>query len=375
MFFAGDVNGHTQAWYPEGDTNAVGTKLEEMFSEQGLHQVINEPTHFFRDDCNPSCIDIILTDQPNLIMNSGVRPTLDPAVKHQITFCKLNFKIPPPPKYKRKIWHYSRAQVEQIKRSISEFPWSDQLECLQDPSRQVTLLNKTILNIISNFIPSEEKVFRPSDPPWFNKNIRYCLKKHNKIYKKYIRNGTLPADKLLWENSKLEVSSAILVAKEAYLKQQGAKLADPSTSNKAYWKILNGFLNNCKIPRIPPLFVEGNFITNCKEKASTFNTYFAEQCTPFHTDSVLPSLIYHTTCRLSFFEISVDDIKDILKVLQVNKAHGPDNISVQMIQLCGDDICVPLRIIFRNILETGIFPAQWKEANVTPVHKKRISKL
>ena len=33
-------------------------------------------------------------------------------------------------------------------------------------------------------------------------------------------------------------------------------------------------------------------------------------------------------------------------------------------------MCVPLKIIFDNILETGIFPDQWKEANVTPVHKK-----
>ena len=33
--------------------------------------------------------------------------------------------------------------------------------------------------------------------------------------------------------------------------------------------------------------------------------------------------------------------------------------------------CVPLKIIFENILETGIFPDQWKVANVTPVHKKK----
>ena len=31
---------------------------------------------------------------------------------------------------------------------------------------------------------------------------------------------------------------------------------------------------------------------------------------------------------------------------------------------------MPLKIIFDNILETGIFPDQWKAANVTPVHKK-----
>ena len=31
---------------------------------------------------------------------------------------------------------------------------------------------------------------------------------------------------------------------------------------------------------------------------------------------------------------------------------------------------MPLKIIFDNILETGIIPDQWKGANVTPVHKK-----
>ena len=41
-----------------------------------------------------------------------------------------------------------------------------------------------------------------------------------------------------------------------------------------------------------------------------------------------------------------------------------------MIKLCGPHLCVPLKIIFKNILETGIFPDLWKEANVTPVHKK-----
>ena len=71
-FFAGDVNGHTQAWFPAGNTNAEGIKLDELFSSLNLHQIINEPTHFFRDDCTPSCIDIILTDQQNLVLNSGI---------------------------------------------------------------------------------------------------------------------------------------------------------------------------------------------------------------------------------------------------------------------------------------------------------------
>ena len=333
--------------------------------------MINEPTHFFRNGCTPSCIDIILTDQPNLVMSSGVRPSLDPTVKHQMTFCKLNFKIPPPPNYQRQIWHFNRANMVSIKKAMSIFPWKTNLLRLQNPTDQVTLLNKTIINIMSNFVPNEFKTFRPSEPPWYNNKVKHSLKKHNRLFKKYKDNGYTESDKLKVEQSKSEVSTLILEAKENYLVSQGEKLADPSTGQKTYWKILNGFLNKCKIPRIPPLFVDGNFMTECKEKATIFNDYFAKQCTPFQTGSILPPLVYHTNDRLSYFNIKADEIQDILKTLKKNKAHGPDDISVSMIQLCENELCIPLQIIFQNIIDTGIFPDQWKEANVTPVHKKK----
>ena len=64
------------------------------------------------------------------------------------------------------------------------------------------------------------------------------------------------------------------------------------------------------------------------------------------------------TNRLSDFDIRIEEIDDILKSLKTNKAHGPDNISVSMIQLCGKDLCIPLQIIFKNILRTSIFPDQ-----------------
>ena len=46
-FYTGDVNGHTQAWLPTGDTNEEGTKLDELFTSLNLSQLIDEPTHFF----------------------------------------------------------------------------------------------------------------------------------------------------------------------------------------------------------------------------------------------------------------------------------------------------------------------------------------
>ena len=41
-----------------------------------------------------------------------------------------------------------------------------------------------------------------------------------------------------------------------------------------------------------------------------------------------------------------------------------------MIKLCGNSICKPLSIIFKDCLSEGKFPHEWKKANVVPVHKK-----
>ena len=78
MFFVGDLNCHSQVWYPDGDTNAEGVLLDNLFSVLNLSRLISEPTPFFRDDCEPSCIDLVVNDQPNIVLNSGVRPSPDP---------------------------------------------------------------------------------------------------------------------------------------------------------------------------------------------------------------------------------------------------------------------------------------------------------
>ena len=58
-----------------------------------------------------------------------------------------------------------------------------------------------------------------------------------------------------------------------------------------------------------------------------------------------------------------------------NKATGSDDISGQMLLICDDTVVLPLLIIFRSILETSIYPDQWKLANVVPIYKKEDKQL
>ena len=155
------------------------------------------------------------------------------------------------------------------------------------------------------------------------------------------------------------------------LTELARKLANSSTSSKTYWSILKNFLNNNKIPCIPPLFHENKFITNFEEKAELFNTFFANQCTLLNNSSVLPNnLVKLTNKSLHRVSFSTDCISKIINNLDPNKAYGHDMLSVRMIKLCGNSICKPLSIILNDFLKKEKFPSDWKKAHVVPVHKK-----
>ena len=81
------------------------------------------------------------------------------------------------------------------------------------------------------------------------------------------------------------------------MKNIGYKLIDPSTSQKAYWKLINRVMNKCKAPKIPPLLVNNKYIINCTKKAAEFASFFSSQCKPIFTNSTLPSFTYLTNER------------------------------------------------------------------------------
>ena len=80
-------------------------------------------------------------------------------------------------------------------------------------------------------------------------------------------------------------------------------------------------------------------------------------------------MIYLTEKRLSKISFSEDDIAKIMQNLDPNKAHGHDQISICMLKICGKTICKPAECIFRKCLNTGLFPLEWKKANLVPVYK------
>ena len=128
-FVLGDINAKCTNWWANGINNPCGIELYTLSRLLDYSQLINEPTNF-EPNKSPSCIDLIFVSQLNLVVESGGHPSLFNTCHHQIIFEKISFKLFLPSPYEREIWHYSRAQVPLIQRSIKNIDWSRAFENL-----------------------------------------------------------------------------------------------------------------------------------------------------------------------------------------------------------------------------------------------------
>ena len=172
-----------------------------------------------------------------------------------------------------------------------------------------------------------------------NKSITLSLRKRSRLTKRYYANPTdYNKEMLLHQVS--ECTKLIVEAKDKHLAKLSSKLDNPDTAPKTYWSIINRFLNNKKIPIIPPVLFEGKLISDFEKKVELFNNHFASQCSLVKNASTIPNLEYKTDARLNHFEIHENDILSIIKSLNASKAHGWDKISIRVIKLCGKTIAI-----------------------------------
>ena len=112
--------------------------------------------------------------------------------------------------------------------------------------------------------------------PWFNKNIINLIKNKNIFYRSHTTNENSTDEKEAIKAIQNNLISTIENAKSEYYSKLSMKLSNSEASSKVHWSISESFVNDKKIPTIPPLYHNGNFITDFRQKAEFFNSFFAK---------------------------------------------------------------------------------------------------
>ena len=99
---------------------------------------------------------------------------------------------------------------------------------------------------------------------------------------------------------------------------------------------------------------------NFKQMVNNYNDAHASEC---------PTCIDNEPDELNK-SIEISEITDVIKHLRDGKQPGIDGLSYEFFKNCNNNLTTYLCYLFNVILDTGIYPSQWSEAIISPLHKK-----
>ena len=187
----GDFNARSKCWWSLDKWSKGGDSLFLISSTSGYTQLINSATHIIGN--SSSCIDVIFTQQPNLVTSSGVHASLHNNCHNQITFIHINLLVEYPPPYHCLIWDYSNADILNVRESISSINWSH-LFSYNHIDIQVSIFEECVLNVFKNFVPNKYVVFDNKEPIWMDQSIKQLIKERDSCFSKCQSQGCRDED-------------------------------------------------------------------------------------------------------------------------------------------------------------------------------------
>ena len=110
-------------------------------------------------------------------------------------------------------------------------------------------------------------------------------------------------------------------------------------------------------------------VSSSVDIAEAFNQHFASVFSG-DTEEPRPQLPTISCPVLQNISLSPCEVAPALRSLDVSKATGPDKISARLLKETAEQIAPSLTLLYNKSLETGVFPDEWKLANIVPIHKK-----
>ena len=365
IFIAGDLNCNLLQ---------TGSKLEEIIENHHLTQLISEATHRTeradRGQATETLIDVIITSSLDLVHKAT---TLTPSLSnHTDTIVEIKLNRTKHTKIRRKIFDYKRADWQSLRRQIADHNWERIME-EKDVDNMALKWTEDFTEMINLCIPTKEITTNPEEPPWITREVKHSMNQRDKAHKK-AKKSNRDED---WQNFKIlrnRVQDVIRESKEKNDEALAERIKESNQNDeKLWWKLTKQFYASKQNSRAqdPPLIVEGKEIEDNKEKAEEFNKFFLEasnlQVPP---NTTLPEKKEPTGETLGIIEVTDTKVQAALLNLKPNKASGPDNISPRVFKQVAKEISPILTKIFNASLQQGKFPACWKTANVSPIHKK-----
>jgi len=356
-----------------GDFNACpttteGRRFSDFVNSNSLVAFIHEPTRI--TEISQSLVDQIVTNRPSIIRSTDVEPPIS-VNDHCNISASIVFEKNKQSAYKRLMWDYKNADFKKFRSELSKFDWDTCVHLSNDIDESARLFTESFLSIAKRIVPNKTVTVRPNDKPWYNNELRNKRRDMLKLYR-LAKNDKKGNMWVAYQRCRNTYMNDIRRAKLTYENTRLKSLACGHKTSKQWWKVLKqvGKMGNSNAS-IPPIEDGNDIVTNDKNKAEIFNTFFQHISRLNDSGVDVPREHRMNNERLlSNVRVTESDILDQLSILDTSKAYGPDGIPPKLLREAGNAIAKPLCQLFNMSLVKKQVPLLWKQSNVMPVFKK-----
>jgi hypothetical protein len=245
------------------------------------------------------------------------------------------------------------------------YDWTD-IFLSEDIEQVWNSWKNSFFNVLNKCIPSKSVTLKNTkNAKWMNRELKLLKRKEHRAYKVFRRKRTQSSRKSYIKCRKL-VQLKMKSAEENYI----SNICDDLRKKpKRFWQFVNS--KQCDKVAIGSLKCGDNVLTNNIDKAECLNEQFKSvfnDYVPSNTDKSSDSQFVPAYMENDKF--NEQEVFDELRWLDASKACGPDGIKPVFLKVAAKQIAKPLCRLFNLSYQKGIVPADWRNANISPVHKK-----
>lgn len=362
LTICGDFNLPKINWESDQSSDPDGAfshSFLNLIEELNLFQHAREPTRFRGEQ--RSCLDLVFSNEEAMVDEVGELPpigksdhvcqkwevTVDEVLFRNTTVLRRNFK---------------RANWENIKRDMHNFE--------AEPSDTANSLNEKLVAKINESKTRNVPLCRPRSLkyrlPWMrNARIKKQRTEKWKSWRKFRRTGLL----MDYDAYKFERNKLNNIVRSAKMRYEQSLITDMKTNPNLYHGHCRRSLKT-KQGVSNVLDSEGRLTKTEEEAATALNGYYQSVFTSDEPDYSPPDFPSLTEEKLEDVVLTEESVEEILTDLNPNKAAGPDGVESKLLKECAQELAPVLCKLFRKSMDEAEVPSKWKEAHITPIHKK-----
>ena len=338
-------------------------------------------------DTRSSLIDNIYTNTIDKDHTSGI--LIRPISDHQMYFSIMNENVITSKATQKyiKIEVCSQENMNQFKNEIAKSEICSKLnqDLNTDPNYNYNILSKELQTAKNLHIPQKIRKFnkrKHKKEKWMNNDLLVQIVEKNK---KYVKWKSTPITQFNYEqikqNFKIYEKDTIKNIREAKKQYFDRIFTAYQSDMKKTWRTINETLNrNKKNGDLPTtIFHDDVQLSDAKEIATTFNTYFANigkklAANINDNDNTFNDFQQYldtpAETSLKFNCITENETMKAIDRLENKSSSGHDGISNKLLKLVKNELKKPLTLIINQMITTGIFPEAFKISKITPLYKK-----